>query len=510
MKKIILCVLCMVHSFAVLGMEEPKQNKGERLKSLQEQVQLSSLRTKLLFDNVSPRQLLPAISKHLTTDLMPRRSPRSSGISSLSSVSPRQLLSPGRRANNPYSPRTLSPRTWNSEELLCDIIQYYQARLGQTDNPERVKRLLDNYALKYPKPLILECANASNTVFARWLCAQDRSLLLERDSLGRTALHESISVEFARWILEQLVEEFNSESEKLLGVMQETEVNLVDLQDFSSRTPLFMAALCDYQEIVKYFLEQKANIYGRDAFGGTVLHYGLSSPGILRLILAALEQQFKIDEQDIAKKTVEAYVNQVDKAGQTPLHVLCKTAICSAEDKIEIINMLINSGARVNQKDKKERTPLHIVVKDIRNLLTDRQATAKCLLENGAEVNSKDNKSRTPLHYAIVRKFYPDTHILAYTLILHGASLTIKDAMNNTPMSLAKKLEFSEQIKQTSSLQEYTVNSNVSSLDQKINITMSLAKALDSYRVLYLKNREKEKSKKKIVFKKRDKKSEKN
>jgi len=105
-----------------------------------------------------------------------------------------------------------------------------------------------------------------------------------------------------------------------------------------------------------------------------------------------------------------AYVNDKDDLGNSRLHVAMNG---------EIVEALINMGARVNAKNNLGKTPLHAATTEniVRKLIffyadvdakdnygctllhyTKSKEITWALIENGADVNVKDNHGLTPLH----------------------------------------------------------------------------------------------------------------
>ena len=88
---------------------------------------------------------------------------------------------------------------------------------------------------------------------------------------------------------------------------------------------------------------------------------------------------------------------------------------------IEIIELLLNSGADVNAKDNGGQTPLHGAARrgsDIPEVRRDTAEIAELLLNNGADVDAKNNEGKTPLHIAEQE----NTHEAVVVLREHGSN----------------------------------------------------------------------------------------
>ncbi len=104
-------------------------------------------------------------------------------------------------------------------------------------------------------------------------------------------------------------------------------------------TALHIASDCGRLDIVKYLVEQGANVNARDWFPKTPLHW------------ACERSRLEIVEFLVANG---ADVNAVcDNNGRTPLHYACQRG------KLEIVKCLVTHGANLDVKDKQfGRTPL--------------------------------------------------------------------------------------------------------------------------------------------------------
>jgi ankyrin repeat protein len=97
------------------------------------------------------------------------------------------------------------------------------------------------------------------------------------------------------------------------------------------------------------------------------------------------------DHVDIIKYLVEngADVNKRGKAQSTPLHFVCHH-YTSIENMKPIIKMLIEHGADLNAKDIGDKTPLMVLLEETRmitRLSKEEFNVIKYLVENGADVN---------------------------------------------------------------------------------------------------------------------------
>ena len=86
--------------------------------------------------------------------------------------------------------------------------------------------------------------------------------------------------------------------------------------------------------------------------------------------------------------------NTLDSGGHTPLYYVANE--CSAPDGVEVVRILVKSGANVNACDGVQRcTPLHMAAR------RGNVEIANALLECGADAALKDKRGDTPLQRAI-------------------------------------------------------------------------------------------------------------
>ncbi|MDX5462095.1 MAG: ankyrin repeat domain-containing protein [Wolbachia endosymbiont of Tetragnatha montana] len=147
------------------------------------------------------------------------------------------------------------------------------------------------------------------------------------------------------------------------------ELIINDKQCRENVTLLSIAARSGKLDIVKYFIEQGADVNLKDNNGFTVLHLAAEN-GHTGVVTALLEKGAKVDEKDANWRT--------------PLH------FAVINNHKDIVTALLEKGAKVDEKDANWQTPLHFaVMKNHKDIVT-------ALLEKGADPSIKDKYGKTP------------------------------------------------------------------------------------------------------------------
>lgn len=185
-------------------------------------------------------------------------------------------------------------------------------------------------------------------------------------------------------------------------------------------TPLQLASLRGHDEIVKYLLGKGANVDLKDSDGNPVL-VGINKISILKLLLNA-----------------GAKVNDTNSFGETPLML---AASFGYKDAVEI---LLLHGAEVNAKGKDGSTALLYSSKKGYTTITetlihfgakidlpddkgttalmwaanyDQLETVKLLISVGADINAKDLDGKTVLDYVQPNDYFPNSKAIREILI---------------------------------------------------------------------------------------------
>lgn len=127
------------------------------------------------------------------------------------------------------------------------------------------------------------------------------------------------------------------------------------------------------------------------------------------------------DAVDIVKILVNsgASLDVVGRNGHSLLHLSVNTG------NIHLILHLISKGADVNKKNERGETPLHLAAK------YGQVEIVELLLSNGADINAFNKLKMTALHLACI---YLNEPVISY-LIQNGANISNEDIYNKTPFA---------------------------------------------------------------------------
>ena len=128
---------------------------------------------------------------------------------------------------------------------------------------------------------------------------------------------------------------------------------------------------------------------------------------------------------DVVEKLMEhgAKVHSRDSRGETPLHMAAASGWASTIEK------LIEHGSSVNDKSKFGETPLH------KASLSEDLDSVEMLIQHGAKrgINDKDEIGETPLHNAS----WSGSKTIIEILIRHKADINVENEKGETPLHIA-------------------------------------------------------------------------
>jgi ankyrin repeat protein len=193
-------------------------------------------------------------------------------------------------------------------------------------------------------------------------------------------------------------------------------------------TPLVAALVAGHFQTAKLLHHNGASANVRDNKKKTPLHSAASN-GDLKMVQTLLGY--------------DADVNAQDDYGWTPIHAVShgfslSFAIYSgAQSFPDVARFLLEHGADVNGRTVGDSTPLHEAVKH-RTV-----EVMRVLLEHGANVGAEDKYGKTPLHEAAQYGRVEVVHVL----LEHGANVGAEDKKGSTPLHEAAQKERDEVVR---------------------------------------------------------------
>lgn len=149
----------------------------------------------------------------------------------------------------------------------------------------------------------------------------------------------------------------------------------VNTRDMADWTAVMAASQRGHADIVKYLLDNRADVSLTNNSRANALHYA--------------------DNGDIAGMLVAAGapIDAQNEFGETPLHTACNSHFLSP-GILNVVKILISKGANCNIKNNEGQTPLHIAVRQ------ENVELIKILLSGGADPAIKDANELTPMDLA--------------------------------------------------------------------------------------------------------------
>ncbi|KAK7074366.1 hypothetical protein SK128_009451 [Halocaridina rubra] len=188
------------------------------------------------------------------------------------------------------------------------------------------------------------------------------------------------------------------------------------------KTPLHFAARTGNLDILKVLLDAGVDVIAKDKDGYTALHVAIASEK--DKVIQELLNFEKIKQDYIADLLVAK-----NNIGKTVLHFACHVG------HLEVLKVLLGSGADILAKDKDGYTPLHVAIAAGKeDIVYELIQFGKATKRNTADsINASNNMRKTPLHFAA-----HTGHLRISEMLLDaGAVITAKDKDGYTPLHVA-------------------------------------------------------------------------
>ena len=192
------------------------------------------------------------------------------------------------------------------------------------------------------------------------LLAQGATLKVQMDKTGETPLH--LAARYQR-----------ADAAKVL-LDAKVDDDIVNVQDYTGRTPLHAAVAADAQGVFQHLLKNRyTNLDAK------------SNDGTTPLMLAA---RMAIEGMVEALIEANADVNIADDMGKTALHW------AAAVNNVDAVNVLLKNNANRDAQDNRDETPLFLAARE------GSYQAARALLDHGANREIQDHMDRLPIHVA--------------------------------------------------------------------------------------------------------------
>ncbi|MCX8065158.1 MAG: ankyrin repeat domain-containing protein [Candidatus Hydrogenedentes bacterium] len=204
-------------------------------------------------------------------------------------------------------------------------------------------------------------------------------------------------------------------------------------------TPLHIAVRNNREDIVKYFVDNGADINAKDSSGASPLSIALEVDNLALAkyivekggdVNVELNDGRKLPHLAGSSKSPEAMkwlislgldINVKDKYENLPIHYTCISG------ELNTLMFLIQKGQAINEKNKKGYTPLHVACERGQLIL------AKALIDAGADLSLLTSDGKSALHLCAEKGYWGPAQIL----ILKGVNVDIRDESGYTPLHLS-------------------------------------------------------------------------
>jgi len=239
---------------------------------------------------------------------------------------------------------------------------------------------------------------------------------------------------------------FSRNISSVRDILEENE-DCINYRDQDKRTPLHAASYMGDPEIVRLLIECGARVNVKDSEWLYPLHRACATINTLKardIVSILLDNDANINARDkhlctcvhvaaghnavdcvsliVNHNQGTEIINVSDRSGRTPLHKACQ------EGHLEMVQLLIQHGAKVNMEDKKDRRPVHIAA------LKGHIQILEVLVSAGANINARDKDKMTPLHIGAASG---NLEVVATLLDMEATNINVRNKFGNTPAHLA-------------------------------------------------------------------------
>lgn len=200
--------------------------------------------------------------------------------------------------------------------------------------------------------------------------------------------------------------------------------------DSMRRTPLHFAAWAENTEILEVLLGYVDEPDIEDKTGATPMMFVVGSGhDCLKKMTLFINKRADVNRKDKSGWTLPHAAVQSKKRGE---FLFGKQKSLDHFFRLDILELLLSSGASIHMVDGEHRSLLHIACDN------GDVSLVKYLVEKGVSLKAKDRNGWTPLHIACGPA---DDYELVHYLIQKGADPSARDLNQNTPLHLASQFQ---------------------------------------------------------------------
>ena len=234
---------------------------------------------------------------------------------------------------------------------------------------------------------------------------------------------------------------YEGDLEKVGSLLKENPL-LVNAEDSSGRTPIFMAVMAGNQEMVKFLIKNGAKVRVGDSNLRAPIHFAgfMNDINMMKLLL---ENGAVIDTRAIGAATPLIHSSLANRTELSrfliehgaDINIQCNSLttplyFAALNNNLDYLNFLVGLGADLDTPDFLNRTPLYVAVRD------GYLEIVKTLIDRGADFQYKDSYlNRNLLHLASVQG-----HVEVGDILINaGLDINGKDENGYTPLDYAHR-----------------------------------------------------------------------
>ncbi len=275
-------------------------------------------------------------------------------------------------------------------------------------------------------------------------------------------------IELVNYFLDEksLLEAVEKGDLKKIKLLTELKYAYIETKNIQQQTALYTAVKKNHFSVVKYLVEQGANINAREKDGWSILHRAVET-NKLSIVQYLVENGADLHARTNYNKETPLEMAKNDKKDQEIIAYLENAVLQlqvqrdnrllenAEKGNLEKVKQLLNEGANIHAKNNAQQTALYVAVRG------NQFSVMNYLVEQGANINAREKDGWSILHRAVATN---NLAIVEY-LVENGADLDAKTNYNKeTPLEMAKNDKKDQEIIQ------YLINTHFLNAAEQKNI----------------------------------------